>query len=197
MTFILGSASPRRKMILADYFPDIRIIHPAIDETPLESESPEDFARRISFEKMKSVEEKLSGNEDYLAVTADTVVTVDNLILGKPNSPDNAAEMLSMLSGREHRVVTGITLCIRKKGFVKEFTAMESTSVLFKNIDMETITRYMNLVNCMDKAGAYAVQEHGDMLVESITGSLTNVIGFPLRLFFSLLTLSNEMDFLL
>ena len=94
-------------------------------------------------------------------------------------------------------VITAITVCIKKSDSINEFTAMESTSVLFKELSMEIINQYIKLVDCMDKAGAYAVQEHGDMLVESITGSLTNVIGFPLRLFFSLLSRNNAMELLL
>ncbi len=197
MLFILGSASPRRKMILADFFSQIKIIHPSIDESPLVCESPENFVQRISREKMKSVEEELCGIEDYIAVTSDTIVTIDDLILGKPDSLQGAADILSLLSGREHRVITAITVCIKKSDSINEFTAMESTSVLFKELSMEIINQYIKLVDCMDKAGAYAVQEHGDMLVESITGSLTNVIGFPLRLFFSLLSRNNAMELLL
>jgi len=197
MIFVLGSASPRRKMIFADYFSQIKIIHPSIDETPLNCESPENFAERISREKMRSVEEELPGYGNYIAVTADTIVTIDGLILGKPESVSRAVDMLSLLSGREHRVVTGVTVCIRKSDTVNESTSMESTAVLFKKLSIGEINRYIKLVDCMDKAGAYAVQEHGDMLIESITGSLTNVIGFPLRLFFSLLCSNDAMDFLL
>jgi septum formation protein len=124
-------------------------------------------------------------------------VTIDDLILGKPDSLQEAVDILSLLSGREHRVITAITLCIKKSGSINECTAMESTSVLFKELGMEKINQYIKLVDCMDKAGAYAVQEHGDMLVESITGSITNVIGFPLRLFFSLLSRNNAMKLLL
>jgi septum formation protein len=197
MFFVLGSASPRRKTILSDYFSRIKIIHPSIDESPLDSESPGNFVQRISREKMKSVEEELCGVDDYIAVTADTIVTIDNLILGKPDSLSSAADMLSLLSGREHRVVTSITVCINKSGSINQSTAMESTSVLFKKLGEENINNYIKLVDCMDKAGSYAIQEHGEMLVESISGSLTNVIGFPLRLFFSVLSRNNGMEFLL
>ena len=197
MLFVLGSASPRRKMILADYFPQIEIIHPSIDESPLDSESPDNFVQRISREKMKSVEQELVGIDDYIAVTSDTIVTIDDLILGKPDSLQGAADIRSLLSGREHRVITAVTVCIKKSNSINEFTAMESTSVLFKELSMDIINQYIKLVDCMDKAGAYAVQEHGDMLVESIIGSITNVIGFPLRLFFSILSRNNAMELLL
>lgn len=197
MLYVLGSASPRRKIILSDYFPLFKIVHPSIDESPLNGEPPEIFAERIAGEKMKSVTEQLGECEEYFVVTSDTIVTIDGKILGKPESFSSARDMLALLSGREHRVVTGMALCLKRNGYVRKFTAIESTSVFFKKLTEEIINNYLKQVDFMDKAGSYAVQEHGDMLVESVEGSLTNVIGFPLRLFFSILAQNNEMEILL
>lgn len=197
MLYILGSASPRRKMILSDYFPQLQIVHPSIDETPVTGESPEIFAQRIAMEKMQSITEQIGLCKGYVAVTADTIVAIDGKILGKPESFSSARDMLSLLSGKEHRVVTGVALSLNRNDTLREFAAIESTSVFFKKLTDEIINNYLKKVEYLDKAGSYAVQEHGDMLIESVKGSLTNVIGFPLRLFFSILAQNNEMELLL
>ncbi len=196
MLYILGSASPRRKKILSDYFPDIKIVHPSIDESPFLEEAPEVFAKRIALEKMQNIAGQIDVYKEYVAVTSDTVVTIDGKILGKPESFTSAREMLALLSGKEHRVVTGMAVSLKRNDAIREFTAIESTSVFFRNLTDETINNYLKHVEYMDKAGSYAVQEHGDMLIESVKGSLTNVIGFPLRLFFSILAQNNEMELL-
>ena len=187
MNFILGSASPRRKMILSGFFDPIEIVHPSIDESVYPGETPESFVSRISREKMNSVLSQITSTENFTAVTSDTIVAIDNLILGKPESFSSAVDMLKLLSGREHRVLTGLSLYTGNTIDGIELSGMESTSVFFKKLDSEAINRYLNIVDYSDKAGSYAIQEHGDMLVESINGSMTNVIGFPLRLFFYLL----------
>lgn len=187
MNFILGSASPRRKMILSGLFDPIEIVHPSIDESVYPGETPESFVSRISREKMNSVLSQITSSENFTAVTSDTIVAIDNLILGKPESFRSAVDMLNLLSGREHRVLTGLSLYTGNSEGGVELSGLESTSVFFKKLDSETINRYLNIVDYSDKAGSYAIQEYGDLLVESINGSMTNVIGFPLRLFFSLL----------
>lgn len=197
MNFILGSASPRRRDILREFFDPIEIVHPSIDESVYPGETPESFVSRISGEKMNSVLSQISYTENFTAVTSDTIVAIDNLILGKPESLSSAVDMLKLLSGREHRVLTGLSLYTGNAEDGKELSGLESTSVFFKNLDSETINRYLSIVDYSDKAGSYAIQEYGDMLVESINGSVTNVIGFPLRLFFSLLQKGNLSSLLL
>ncbi len=197
MNFILGSASPRRRDILREFFDPIEIVHPSIDESVYPGETPESFVSRISGEKMNSVLSQISYTENFTAVTSDTIVAIDNLILGKPESLSSAVDMLKLLSGREHRVLTGLSLYTGNAEDGKELSGLESTSVFFKNLDSGTINRYLSIVDYSDKAGSYAIQEYGDMLVESINGSVTNVIGFPLRLFFSLLQKGNLSSLLL
>lgn len=187
MEFILGSASPRRREILRDFFDPLKIVHPSIDESVDPGETPESFVSRITREKMRSVISQINAPGKFTAVTSDTIVTIDNLILGKPESIENAAEMLSLLSGREHRVLTGLSVYTGDARAGIELTGLESTSVFFRKLDRAAISDYLKLVDYSDKAGSYAIQENGDMLVESINGSITNIIGFPLRLFFSLL----------
>jgi len=92
--------------------------------------------------------------------------------------------MLRMLSGKEHSVITGICIVLKDGNEFRRFYGCEKTSVRFNKLDDEIIKKYLGMVNYADKAGSYAIQEHGELLVESINGSMTNVIGFPLRLFF-------------
>ncbi len=187
MNFILGSASPRRREILRDFFDPIEIVHPSIDESVYPGETPESFVSRICHEKMNSVLSQISSAENFIAVTSDTIVAVDNLILGKPDSLSSAVNMLKLLSGRKHRVITGLSLYAHDSNGGREIAGLKSTSVLFRELSGETIGKYLALVDYSDKAGSYAIQENGEMIVDSIDGSITNVIGFPLRLFFSLL----------
>ena len=113
----------------------------------------------------------------HLILGADTVVELDGAIIEKPADSISALEMLMMLSGREHQVVTAVCLTCLKKGLSVIFT--EKSRVLFKKFDRQTAEEYMSRVYVLDKAGAYAVQEHGDMVIRQITGSESNVIGLP------------------
>jgi len=116
---------------------------------------------------------------------ADTVVNVDNVLYGKPADLEQAYEMLERLQGRTHRVVTG--LCLLHLRTHRQRIFSESTAVTFKPLDSVQIRRYLTQVNPLDKAGGYAIQEHGDQLIERISGSHTNVVGLPME------RLSNEL----
>lgn len=122
--------------------------------------------------------EVLAMHPDAVVLAGDTLVYIDEKPLGKPKSKEQAVEMLRLLSGREHSVCSG--MCLAEQG--REETFHEVTKVLFKELDEETIHEYMGKVNVMDKAGAYAVQEHGDMIVEKLIGDYTNVVGMPQKL---------------
>ena len=189
MRFILGSGSPRRRIILENIL-DIEIIVPDADESQVWGESPEQYIYRVLDNKMRSIISSAGPGDECVIVTSDTIVTIDSLILGKPSSFDEAAEMLSLLSGREHRVLTGLAMSVHEAGTCREYKSIEATSVKFRPLDSAAARRYLELTPYMDKAGSYAIQENGDMIVESVSGSMTNVIGFPLRLFFSMLVSS-------
>ena len=185
MKIVLGSGSPRRREILESVFDKIEIVPPDVDESILPGEKPEDFTLRIVNEKMESVLKKVAGDAAFL--TSDTIVTIDGRILGKPGSRDEAFSMLKLLSGREHYVLTGLSLALRSGGSITRDSLIESTSVRFKNVGDAVINMYLDRVDYTDKAGSYAIQESGEMLVESMNGSITNVIGLPLRLLFSMI----------
>ncbi len=190
MKIILGSASPRRKEILSSIINDLVIISPEIDESRLKNEPPIDFSLRISEEKAASLI-KTTGSPSYssLLITSDTTVTISNEILGKPASYDEAIAMLKRLSGRIHRVISSITIMQLEKGkkIILSRTDCEITEVTFNRLNSDDIEAYLKKINYRDKAGAYAIQHHGDMIIRSVKGSITNVIGFPLRLFFSMI----------
>jgi len=187
VNIILGSGSPRRKSILEGIFGSVQVISPSVDESQLNNEMAEDYAGRITHLKMDAVISGLNHQENCCIITSDTIVSVDETILGKPESEKEASSMLHVLSGKEHFVITGICIVLKNGNEFERFYGCEKTSVKFKMLNDEIIKKYLNLVNYTDKAGSYAIQEYGELIVESVSGSITNVIGFPLRLFFQMI----------
>lgn len=190
MKYILGSGSPRRKNLFGQICSGFRIISPDIDETHRDGEQPDKFAERMSSEKMQAVLEASEGfcsdREDILCVTADTIVTIDGKIIGKPADYMDAVSILSLLSGRTHKVITGVTLLFRKDGKKILLTDHDETAVTFKSLSEKDTAEYLAASEWRDKAGAYAIQENGEMIIESAEGSESNVTGFPLEKFASM-----------
>ena len=174
MAIILASQSPRRRELLGQMgFSDF-IIRPAVGEEKADlSLSPARLVEDLSLQK--GLEVAASAAPGDLVIAADTVVAVDGQILGKPHSPQEAAEMLCALSGRTHTVYTGVTLC--RDGEV--LTEHEATSVRFRPLTREEIEAYVATGEPMDKAGAYGIQGIGSLLVEGIEGDYFNVVGLP------------------
>jgi len=174
-SFILASASPRRRELLGALIPDFEIIPSDIDETPLDREAPEGHVLRLSREKALAVSHSHPGK---WVLGADTVVVVDGEMLGKPATPEEAKKMLGMLSGREHTVITGFALVKEGQGVVVN-DAVQS-DVLFKDISEDEMEWYTHTSEPYDKAGGYAVQGKAAFFIKEIHGSYTNVIGLPL-----------------
>ncbi|HOO73123.1 MAG TPA: Maf family protein [Spirochaetota bacterium] len=188
MDIILGSSSPRRKKILGSLFSNFSIIHPSADETILAGETPEQYAARISRLKADAIIASLAPVEsEKLVITADTIVTINGEILGKPADIDDAVTMLKKLSGKTHGVITSMTVAHLNNNDTKVITQSEKTAVTFKKMNVDEIIHYLSLIDYSDKAGSYAFQEHRGLIIDKISGSATNVIGFPLTLFFSIL----------
>ncbi len=139
-------------------------------------ERPDDYTMRVALMKAQGVSQKAQAERYVLA--ADTTVVLDDKILGKPRDKDHAVHMLRMLSGRVHRVLTAVVLMKAPDCGVSRF--LSQTKVRFRKISDEVIQRYVQTAEPMDKAGAYAVQGKGAILVEWIEGSYTNVVGLPL-----------------
>ncbi len=194
MNIILGSGSPRRKFILEEIFETVQIISPSVDESLLGNEQALDYTQRITNLKMDAVLSGLNISDKFCIITSDTIVSIDNRILGKPVSENDAFYMLDMLSNKEHSVITGLCLVLKNGNDYGRFYGCEITSVKFKMLSDDVIRNYLSMVNYSDKAGSYAIQEHGELLVDSISGSMTNVIGFPLRLFFRMVNSSGMAD---
>ena len=188
MRVILASSSPRRRELLQGLIGEFDIIPPDVDESSLPGENPRAHAERISGLKAAATLAKAPPDAGGLLIIAsDTIVTIDGNIIGKPADHADAVRTLALLSGRTHSVITAVTLVLRD-GLVRTLTSSEETGVTFLPMGEDDIRGYLELVHYMDKAGSYAAQEHGDRIIERIDGSVTNVIGFPLRRFFVMLT---------
>lgn len=191
---VLASASPRRRELLTQAGYTFQI-HPAhIPEDPFPGEDPLAYVTRLARQKAQAVYSELtsssaspsrdSSKSQPLAVLgADTTVTLDNHILGKPESPADAARMLRLLSGRTHRVLTGIALVTAESVDV----AAEATAVRFRALSDEEIAAYAASGEPMDKAGAYAIQGRAARWIPRIEGCYFNVVGLPLALVSTLL----------
>jgi septum formation protein len=176
MKLILASASPRRAEILHDAGFSFIVMSSAVDETPFPEESPADHVQRLADAKAELVAARAVGPAIVLA--ADTVVTLEGRIFGKPRSTDDARNMLEKLSGRTHSVITGVTLIRLPDAERRSF--VESTLVHFTQLSVEEITRYLSTEEPHDKAGAYAIQGRAGRYTPRIEGDYFNVVGLPL-----------------
>lgn len=179
MTLVLASASPRRRELLAQA--GFRFTtHPAhIPEDPLPGEDPLAYVQRLAREKAECVYAQLAASSQHNALAvlgADTTVTLGEHILGKPEDAADAARMLRLLSGRAHRVITGIALVSAAGAEV----AAEVTSVEFLALSTAGIEAYIATGEPMDKAGAYAIQGRAARWIPRIEGCYFNVVGLPL-----------------
>jgi len=172
---ILASASPRRKelltkaglvfdVVLSDYEEDMNLLL-----------SPRELAKHLSKGKAESVAEK---HADAIVISADTFIVYEEQVIGKPHTPEKAKEILQMLSGKAHSVITGFTV-MEKEG--NSISRAEETLVFMKNLTDEIINAYIATGEPLDKAGAYAAQGLGGALVERIEGDIENVVGLPTK----------------
>ena len=173
LKIILASGSPRRCELLKSLGLDFEIIKPDVDESILKNELPEKLCVRLAELKAGAI---ASVHKNSLVIAADTVVVIDDKILGKPKNRDEAFSMLKILQGREHRVLTGIALALNGN-LISDF---ESSSVKFRPLSDNEIRAYILTGESDDKAGAYAIQGKGALLVEQINGDYFNVVGLPL-----------------
>lgn len=176
MKLILASASVRRAEILHDAGFSFTVLSSAVDETRYSGESAHDLVQRLAFAKAELVAARAVG--PAIVIGADTEVTLEGHIFGKPRSSDDARHMLEKLSGRTHAVVTGVAL-IRLPG-AERLTFAESTLVHFATLSAEEISRYLATEEPHDKAGAYAIQGRAGRYIPRIEGCYFNVVGLPL-----------------
>ena len=170
---VLASGSPRRHELLTQIGVPFAVRVPDIDESPHRQERPPDYVRRLAFAKAAAV-----GAASYeLIIAADTTVELAGEILGKPLDPHDAASMLRRLSGRTHRVHTGVAVRLGDL----EVAEVCTTLVTFVELDEPMIDWYVATGEPMDKAGSYALQGAGGAMVQLVRGSVSNVIGLPLH----------------
>jgi len=171
---ILASGSPRRRYLLRQAGLAFKVMPSHIDEAAIGAESPETFARQLAMAKAQEVASRLGTS---WVLGADTIVVLDDAILGKPQHPGEARAMLERLSGREHEVITG--WCLQHHGQQRCITDRAITRVRFKPLSRVEIDWYLATGEPFDKAGAYGIQGQGAFLVRHINGSYTNVVGLP------------------
>jgi len=176
LKLVLASASPRRQQLLQQAGLEFVVAPAEVCEAPQPGEQPEAIVRRLACAKARAVAPRFP---DAVVLGADTVVTRDGRVFGKPASLAEAAEVLRQLSGAVHDVLTGVCL-LRLKPHCEE-TWVSRSHVHFQSLDAQRIEQYLRLVCPLDKAGAYAIQEHGELLIARLEGSRSNVIGLPVE----------------
>ena len=173
---ILASNSPRRSELLRSLGVEFRVVASDAEEAHTEQLTAGEISQLNAYRKARAVAKKFP---DSLVLGADTLVALETALLGKPSDLEQAYRMLKQLQGRTHRVVTGVCL-IHLRGHRQKIFA-DSTDVTFRPLDARQIRDYLAQINPLDKAGAYAIQEGGDKIVESFFGSYSNVVGLPVE----------------
>ena len=180
---ILASQSPRRSELLMQVGLDFEVIPSKVFEDPVHAEPPRDHVLRLAEAKAREVAGKYP---DRWVIAADTIGCINGSILGKPKCREEAVEMLRRLSGQEHRVLTGYSVCHLEKG--RSDKEAVQTAVRMKPLTLAEIEWYVQTGEPFDKAGGYAIQGAGSFMIESIQGSYTNVVGLPLCELIQMLT---------
>ena len=173
---ILASASPRRSELLKELGLNFDVIPADADEIAPVHLSPHEICLVNAHRKARVIARE---NPDALVIGADTIVCLGQQIFGKPPNSTKARRILEALSGKTHEVVTGV--CLMEIRARREKLFAVSTTVSFQRLTPGRVREYVKSVNTLDKAGAYAIQEHGDMIIKKINGSHSNVVGLPLE----------------
>lgn len=184
MKIILGSSSPRRKELFLNLGIPFEVKVSEKEESTEFSINPETTVMSLAHQKATEIKEKLETREVIL-ITADTIVALENNLLGKPKSKEEAFDMLKSLSGREHRVLTGF--CVWNLDTDEKLVEYVETKVEFKTLSDEMINNYIETKEPMDKAGAYGIQGYGSLLIKEIKGDYFNVVGLPISRLYEIL----------
>lgn len=174
-TIILASASPRRKELLEQIGLRFKVEPADYQEPAYSGTEPHEFAKRISLEKANTVAVR---HKDAIVIAADTFIVSDGRLLGKPHTEIEARKMLEVINGRSHSVITGFSII--DIAVNKTLSRSVETKVYIKNLTLPEINAYVKSKEPLDKAGAYAIQGLGAVIVERIEGDYFNVVGLPL-----------------
>lgn len=185
MRIILASGSPRRKELLAMMGLDFEIQVSQTEEKLEENLSLEEQSQKLALEKAQAVFKQTTG--DRLVIGSDTIVVKDNRIYGKPNSKEDAIQMIQILQGTDHEVMTSLCVLIEKEGKEKQYLLVDTTKVLIKSMTDEEIKQWTEKGTCMDKAGAYAIQGEFGVFIDRIEGNYYTVMGLPIHKLYEIL----------
>ena len=180
MDIILASKSPRRKDLLKMTGLSFTTVESDAEENAPRSLPPDEYVKVLSYQKAKAVQNRFP---ESCIIGADTIVYLNNEIIGKPKNTEDAKNTLSKMQGNQHVVYTGITVLTKDK----EITAFDTTNVTFSHMSKEEIDWYVSTGEPMDKAGSYGVQGPGGIFVQKIEGNYFNVVGLPLPLLYNML----------
>jgi septum formation protein len=177
---ILASASPRRRELLLAEGWSVQVLPADIEEWEDHDANPVDLVRHNALEKARKVFLQLGKQSGHSWILgADTTVALADHVLNKPSDSDDARRMLNMLSGKEHSVYTAVAMIHGQSGL--EDVWVEESRVRFRQLSSAQIDHYLSLVNVLDKAGAYAIQEQGDLIISGYSGSFSNIMGLPIE----------------
>jgi septum formation protein len=171
---ILASASPRREQLLHEMGLRFMVVRPEGVEEEIAGAAPDVLAIHNAQRKARAVAGR---HPDAMVIGADTIVVLDGKVFGKPRDLADALRTLEQLAGHPHEVITGV--CLLYRALDTELTFADTTRVWMRSLTRAQIGDYLNKINPLDKAGAYAIQEHGEGIVERIEGSYSNVMGLP------------------
>ncbi|MCO6504362.1 MAG: septum formation inhibitor Maf [Snodgrassella sp.] len=178
-TIYLASGSPRRHEILTNLGYQVLRVPADIDETPYPAENAQDYVQRMALKKNQAALanwlQNYSQPPEFPLLSADTTISLNNLILGKPANAADAAHTLKLLSGRQHQVLTAVCLYWQNR----TYQALQTSTVSFATLQPEQITAYIASAEPLDKAGAYGIQGLGGVFVKNISGSFTGIMGLP------------------
>ena len=179
MKIILASGSPRRKELLKLVVPDFEILISGIDEKLEEGLTPQEQVTRLAYIKAKDVYERTNG--DRIVIGADTVVTKNGKIYGKPKDRNDAKQMLKELieGDKMHSIITGLCVIIYKDGKYKEYITSDEVKVFLNDMSDDEIKKWLDTGNAMDKAGAYGIQNEFCVFVDKIEGNYSTAVGLP------------------
>lgn len=172
----LASASPRRRALLRQLGVSYRVLQVMVDETPLPGETPQNHVARLALTKAQTGWHTLGRRRPCPVLGADTVVVVDDMILGKPRDRQEGLAMLERLSGREHRVFSAVALATAKQNAVK----VQESQVRFRNLPPTERAAYWDTGEPLDKAGGYGIQGRAAAFIADLRGSYSGVMGLPL-----------------
>ncbi len=182
--YILASASPRRRELLAGMLKEFDCVPSCIQESLVSDSSPADQVMDNALRKALEVGTRYP---DATVIAADTVVVLDGIVMGKPRDMEDAARMLRLLSGRTHQVFTGVAVV---QG-ASRITDFQVSDVTFRNLDAEEIQAYVNEMRPLDKAGAYGIQEIAETFLAELDGDFNNVMGLPTDLLAEMMDVMN------